>query len=218
MELRVHGIQEREIHVRDALAWAEAVGFDPVFVVPHFPPSLLIRAADIADVENQAIDRWPVWEGRSRRRLDEHIAQAMWAHPGFILQQGDRPAADSRMPKLLKADIRPRLDRDGNVVRGTVDLSNRGDTVWLEGRGDPGTVSLGCQLTGPAGTGVARDDYRAYPTRDVAPGESVSIALEVHLPLGQEHGLKIDLVAEGVCWFEDVGSPAVIVSGERRVR
>jgi SAM-dependent methyltransferase len=212
-ELRVHGVQEREIHVREALACAEAAGFDPVSVVPAFPPSLLMRAADLADVERQPIQRWPVWQGRDRRRLDEHIAQAMWAHPVFVLQKGGRTAPDSRAPGLLKAGIRPRLERRGNVVRGTVDLSNEGDTVWLKGLGDPGTVSLGCQLVGGDGTVVSRDYYRAHLPRDVAPGESVEIALEVHLPLEGEHGLKLDLVDERVCWFEEVGSPAAFVPG-----
>ena len=49
------------------------------------------------------------------------------------------------------------------------------------------------------------------PTGDVEPGGSVVVELEVHLPREGPQGLKLDLVDERVCWFEDAGSQAVVM-------
>ena len=57
---------------------------------------------------------------------------------------------------------------------------------------------------------VARDYHRLTLPRTVAPGETLELTSRARCPprLGT-YGLKFDLVAEGMTWFETAGSPAI---------
>jgi hypothetical protein len=57
---------------------------------------------------------------------------------------------------------------------------------------------------------VARDFHRISLPRAIGPGETVMLSSECPLPQTPgRYGLKVDLVAEGMTWFETAGSPAV---------
>ncbi|HEV7501021.1 MAG TPA: hypothetical protein VGQ33_13500, partial [Vicinamibacteria bacterium] len=97
-------------------------------------------------------------------------------------------------------------------VRGTVRVINTGNTVWLAGAGT-GHVRLGVQLLAPDGAVMERDFARYDLGGDVAEGVSLDVEMALTLPDGDRaFGLKLDLVDEDICWFEDVGSPALRVS------
>jgi len=94
-----------------------------------------------------------------------------------------------------------------------VTVRNTGDTRWLGGGGDIGYVQLGVQLLTPEHRLLSQDLARLRLPGDVVPGEAVT--LEGVVPLPQADGayaLKIDLVSEGICWFEDNGSRPLYVS------
>lgn len=55
---------------------------------------------------------------------------------------------------------------------------------------------------------VADDDRVGLPRGGVAPGESVELRLNVRAPAAAgRYSLEVDLVQEGVTWFQDRGSP-----------
>jgi hypothetical protein len=57
---------------------------------------------------------------------------------------------------------------------------------------------------------IARDYQRISLPRGIGPGETVTLRSECPLPdTPGRYGLKVDLVAEGMTWFETAGSPAV---------
>ena len=116
------------------------------------------------------------------------------------------------MPGTLRAEIRPRIVRQGAVVRGVVTIRNSGDTTWLKGEAQ-GHVQLGIQLLDPSRTLLARDFTRASLPGHVAPDQTVDVAINIKLSDAvTPYVLKFDLVDEGVCWFEDVGSKPLYVS------
>lgn len=88
-------------------------------------------------------------------------------------------------------------------------LRNQGDSVWLAGApSERGVVSLGAHLVDASGRTLAQDYARLPLPRAVAPGEHVELAAELAAPPeAGRHRLRLDLVAEGVCWFEHMGSP-----------
>ena len=53
---------------------------------------------------------------------------------------------------------------------------------------------------------IAWDHSRHELPRDVHPGESVALTIDVPLPGGGAFVVGIDLVAEGVMWFEHAGA------------
>ena len=47
----------------------------------------------------------------------------------------------------------------------------------------------------------------------IAPGELVRLKMEIEAPLlSGDYSLKVDLVNQHVCWFEDVGSQPLLLN------
>jgi hypothetical protein len=121
---------------------------------------------------------------------------------------------DSRDPHRLAALIRlvagapERPVVPGSPLPLRLRLENTGDSVWLPGDPvTPGIVSLGVHLLTGDGGEVARDYLRLSLPRPVAPKEALELDARIAAP--PEAGrfqLQLDLVAEGVCWFEHMGS------------
>jgi hypothetical protein len=73
-------------------------------------------------------------------------------------------------------------------------------------------VRLGAQLRGADGTLINRDFARAHLPRTINPGETMAIDIELP-PMGAgQYQLTLDLVNEGIDWFEACGSPTVTIS------
>ena len=75
-----------------------------------------------------------------------------------------------------------------------------------------GHVTLGIQLLDANTRVIARDHHRVMLPHDVGQGETVTLSFECPVPREPGHyHLKVDLVAEGVTWFETAGSVAASV-------
>jgi hypothetical protein len=129
---------------------------------------------------------------------------------------------DSREPHRLAAEIRllagapTTAVTPGSPLALQLALRNSGDSYWLPG--DPvarGVVSLGIHLRAGDGRELARDYLRLPLPRAVQPNETLELRAE--LPAPPETGrfqLLLDLVAEGVCWFEHMGSSPLLLPVE----
>ena len=86
--------------------------------------------------------------------------------------------------------------------------TNIGTATWrARSASGIGHVRLGVQLLDAEDRLVARDYHRVVLPHDVAPGQTVTLSFECPAP--EEPGryrMKRDFVAEGVTWFETVGS------------
>jgi 2-polyprenyl-3-methyl-5-hydroxy-6-metoxy-1,4-benzoquinol methylase len=131
----------------------------------------------------------------------------------------DAPASsvpDSRAPGLLRAEMSLRSNwpgkfAPGEMFRADLQVRNTGDTLWLGGgllrRGG---VTLGVKVFDEAGT--VCDEFHGEPAlpRAVAPNESCSVTIEHRAPAAPgRYTLKIDLVDQHICWFEERGSTAL---------
>ena len=131
----------------------------------------------------------------------------------------DAPASsvpDSRAPGLLRAEISLRSDwpekfMPGEVFTAGLLVRNAGDTLWLGGGFlRRGGVTLGVKIFDEAGT--VCDEFHGEPAlpRAVAPNESCSVTIEHVCPAAPgRYTLKIDLVDQHICWFEERGSTAL---------
>jgi SAM-dependent methyltransferase len=131
----------------------------------------------------------------------------------------DAPASsvpDSRAPGLLRAEISIRSDwpeklMPGEVFTAGLLVRNAGDTLWLGGGFlRRGGVTLGVKIFDEAGT--VCDEFHGEPAlpRAVAPNESCSVTIEHVCPAAPgRYTLKIDLVDQHICWFEERGSTAL---------
>ena len=128
---------------------------------------------------------------------------------------------DSRAPGLLRAQISlikplPARIAAGQTFITDLEIQNDGDTLWIAGRETRlGTVMPGVKMYYEAEQ-LVREAHGEPPLPySVAPGERFKLRIEHVAPL--VHGryqLKIDLVNQHVCWFEDVGSRALVLELE----
>jgi 2-polyprenyl-3-methyl-5-hydroxy-6-metoxy-1,4-benzoquinol methylase len=131
----------------------------------------------------------------------------------------DAPASsvpDSRAPGLLRAEISLRSNwaekfAPEGIFRADLLVRNTGDTLWLGGgllrRGG---VTLGVKIFDEAGT--VCDEFHGEPALPlaIAPNESCSVTIEHESPVAPgRYTLKIDLVDQHICWFEERGSTAL---------
>jgi hypothetical protein len=203
---------EREIHLPEAVRYAQAAGFTACRLVPHFVPSLTLDPADLPRMATAPSDTWRLLrDDGSPTAFDEFLVQSLYCHPVLACAKGERPL-DSRQPRQLKARIAPDLTREGTHVRGRVVVQNEGDTRWIRGEQEAGAVRLGIQLMTPDRRLLQLDFARAILPHDVPAGGEAEVAIDLALPDAAGYLLKLDLVDEQICWFEDVGSRPVYVA------
>jgi SAM-dependent methyltransferase len=105
----------------------------------------------------------------------------------------------------------------GEPLRVSVSVTNTGDAWWLDTNTELfGIVRLGSHLYDADGTLVDMDFSRHALPAPVGPGETIDMAVDVPLPGSGPCRLAFDLVAEGVMWFENLGSTPVYVTVRRQ--
>jgi ubiquinone/menaquinone biosynthesis C-methylase UbiE len=118
-----------------------------------------------------------------------------------------RPVYRATVSAALPASAAP-----GARLSTTADVVNAGTIAWrAASAGGVGHVRLGVQLLDAEGRMLDRDFARADLPHDVAPGGRAAVSIAFPAPAGiGGYQLKIDLVAEGVTWFEPGGSAVVL--------
>jgi ubiquinone/menaquinone biosynthesis C-methylase UbiE len=209
-EMLEHGVLEQEIHLFEAMAIGKQAGFDPIRAVPHYVPDVAMSESQLKHATQSGIEDWMMFRGEEPGWFAPHVIQSFFSRPIVTFQKGER-RVDSRMPNLLRADLSARLVRTERRVTGTVVIRNTGDSQWIAGDGRTGDVRLGIQLLTSDRKLIDREFLRARLSADIQPGGSTEISLGLELPDEAPYVLKIDMVAEGLCWFEDAGSRPVYV-------
>jgi hypothetical protein len=207
-----HGVQEREVHMFEMVEYARAAGFTDIRIVPHYVPSVSMTPSDVAFAMRHSADHWVIRHEDRPGNFPQFLLQSMLCRPIMVFGKGRRPL-DSRVPRALRAEIAAPLKREGQRVWGHVDVTNTGDTIWLGQGTGTGHVLLGLQLLDAEKRMLDAEFHRVPFGANVMPGKTASVAVDVSLPdAATAFVLKLDLVDEGICWFEDAGSPPVYLA------
>jgi ubiquinone/menaquinone biosynthesis C-methylase UbiE len=204
-EMRMHGVIENDVDVREIWRMAQAAGFSEmklsVFNVPPFQLSL----TEFEDF---------IGGGRSGRRYLEAARGFMQNQRDFFLYKGQPHAQDSRYRLGLTAQIRVspssiRLkETESPIVRAAV--TNTSEAVWLPKSAGLGAVHLGCHVYHADGS-VFRNSFHWEPLTPgdggaIEPGETIEIDVTLpRLPRGT-YVVEFDMVSNDVCWFAVNGS------------
>lgn len=134
-----------------------------------------------------------------------------------------RSVPESRAPGKLRVEFEllspwPESFDPGAIFTLRLRITNTGDTLWLGGKYmRRGVVMPGVKILERSGT--VRDEFHGEPPlpRALAPGESTVILIEHASPaVAGSYTLKIDLVAQHVCWFEERGATPLLLRMEVR--
>ena len=99
----------------------------------------------------------------------------------------------------------------GATLLLTLEIQNSGAMTWIADENTRGHVRIGAQLLDAERRLLDRDHARQPLPRDVPAGATIHVGLSCKTPAAPGwYFVKIDLVSEGVSWFEPRGSkPAV---------
>jgi hypothetical protein len=130
----------------------------------------------------------------------------------FMLVKEGVERSDSRSPAGLACEIDARVTGpvvEGSAIRLRVIVTNVGDAAWLPRTADIGGVSLGFHVFHGDGhlvqTGVLSNALKEG-FQEVAPGEIVSLEIDLPALSRGRYVLEIDCVADRVGWFAQLGS------------
>jgi glycosyltransferase involved in cell wall biosynthesis/SAM-dependent methyltransferase len=128
---------------------------------------------------------------------------------------------DSRRPGTLAARIQllapaPARLSPGETLSLPLSVENTGDTLWLTGQTvRAGIVMPAVRVYDSAGALVSEFHGEPLLPRAVAPGETVRLKIEYDAPRrAGAYTLKVDLVDQHVCWFEQRGSTPLTIRFE----
>jgi ubiquinone/menaquinone biosynthesis C-methylase UbiE len=215
-EMIEHGVLEREIHVFEAMEYGRKAGFDHIRAVPHYVPNISMSPEQLTAAISSSADDWMIYQDDRLGYLSPYLIQSTFDRPVLVFRKGSR-VIDSRMPRTLKAEITSRLVRDGTRVSGGIVVRNVGDTVWLAGGDVVGQVRIAAQLLSADRRSLSKEWSRTALGADVLPGRTAEVPVELTLPDAETpYVLKVDLVDEGICLFEDVGSTPIYVALDPR--
>ena len=234
--MRDFGVLEQDVLIADFAAAAREAGFRDVRIKTL---SYAIPAFDLTPEQWQAWSRLAASKRpvRALRKILRGMAEfcgfakrgalfeeafgmslvrtlrhAMEDHPIIVISKV--PQDLSRTPVRRSAAIvveTPDRVQRGSALPVRARISNRGSETWQASSvSGTGHVRLGVQLLDAEGRLLVRDYHRVSLPGNVAPGASIDLSFACPAPdAAAEYGLKFDLVAEGVTWFETVGSPIV---------
>ncbi|MGB8508906.1 MAG: methyltransferase domain-containing protein [Pyrinomonadaceae bacterium] len=128
---------------------------------------------------------------------------------------------DSRAPAVLSAKFTPLAPLPERFAPGTkleahLVVENTGDTLWLAGQTvRAGVVTPAFKVFDARGDLVHESHGQPMLPRAVVPCESVALKIEYVVPhVAGRYTLKIDLVDQHICWFEDRGSKPFVFGFE----
>jgi 2-polyprenyl-3-methyl-5-hydroxy-6-metoxy-1,4-benzoquinol methylase len=218
MEMRTYGVIERDIVMKDVAELAATIGFCPPQMAYFMPRALwtdlleferLIATPSLANLILEVADRFLPGVRKPETRLRAHARPWFENKRVFLLQKPGAVERDSRQLVGLAAQIDVSdLARSSDGISGRVHVTNTGTATWLPSTAPVGAVNVGLQLIARSGTLLALDYQRvplaAHPVR---PGDSLTVQFSAPVPT--DATLRIDLVAEGVVWFEQMTGHAL---------
>ena len=121
----------------------------------------------------------------------------------FLNRSGEQPS--------LRAGIRCLTSlqpvRAGEVIRLDLEIANEGQMTWIVDEARRGHVRVGIQLLDAERRLLNRDHARQALPHEVTAGGRARVRVDCSAPqAGGSYFLKMDLVSEGVSWFELEGS------------
>jgi SAM-dependent methyltransferase len=207
-EMRTHKVLENDIDLNEIFGHAQAAGFTRLSVKA-------LNDMDLSLAEHNTLFGSGDKE-RLKAEIWNHTYNTLHNRSIFFLHKGPL-ALDSRSHIGLAHSIR--IDRtdyeviNGRPLRMSFMLSNTGEATWLHTNVEIfGIVRLGSHLADGDGQLIAVDFSRHDLPMPVLPGQVLPLSVDVTLPGPGRYRLTFDLVAEGVTWFEVVGSKPVHVT------
>jgi ubiquinone/menaquinone biosynthesis C-methylase UbiE len=205
-EMKHHAVLENDINLTEIKRLAEEEGFTDLYVKPFVEPTLDMTYDDYLKI---------VKRRKIPAALASWIVSSTQNTTVFFLSKG-KFLPDSRnyigLQHQIRAERQQYRVKAGEPLNLPLRLRNRGYANWLHtNRFNIGIVKVGAHLYDSQQQMLELDFYRSNLPAAVAPGTEITHTITPVFTQKGSYILGLDLVAEGVCWFENVGSQPVYV-------
>ena len=209
-EMRNYGVLENDIDLDAIFALAKPRGLD------HIRCKWLLSLEVSLEEQNALIEtdagaaRNGCLKEELQRKVMSDLRQTMTNRTLFYLHKGEL-RLDSRSHLGLSHRIGV-AQSEYTIVRGNslsvpVTVSNTGTAEWLANSiEDIGVVKFGCHLYDEKWALLSLDFCRHLFARNTLPGDDVTAVLTMRFDTAGTFIVGVDLVSEGICWFETLGS------------
>ena len=207
-EMVNHRVLENDIDLNAIFAQAQSAGFTALTVklLGDLEVSLDQYNAMAADGPGAREISAAFWRSSREATLNKSI---------FFLHKGSL-RRDSRshegLAHTIVVDQEEIAVPEGEPLRLALTITNTGTATWLDRNSEIfGIVRLATHLYDATGKLIEIDHSRHELGGPVPPGQTVRLEIAVPLPATGSFRVALDLVAEGVTWFENVGSTPVVL-------
>ena len=208
-EMSNYCVLENDINVNEIFHFAQTAGFTELSLK-------VVSDMEMSLSQHNLLFGQPGDAESLRAELWNQTHNAMHNRAIFFLHKGPL-ARDSRshigLAHVIRIDKTDYALEAGQALRLSVTITNTGEASWLNTNSAIfGIVRLATHLYDGDGKLINIDFSRHELPVPVSPGETVTMSIEEHLPGSGRYRLAFDLVAEGVTWFENVGSTPIVVA------
>ncbi|MEA2164933.1 MAG: hypothetical protein QOK37_3060 [Thermoanaerobaculia bacterium] len=203
-EMRTYGVIENDVDIHAIWRTAQASGFrDLKMIVFHGAPFHL--SLDEFEDLLAGGNTCAAWLSETRAFLRN-------VRSFFLYREGSE-RIDSRSVAGLASEVAATLVTSpvhaGQSIAIDATVTNRGTATWLASNEPVGGVALGVHLYDRAGKLLKLDLHwqrLTDPPREIAPGETVNVRMDIPGLDAGGYLFEIDCVAQGVTWFAQIGS------------
>ncbi len=209
-EMRDYRVLENDLDMAALAPLFVEAGFDPpTFKVAANPDYMMTH------------EEWSAAKsGEAPPSLLRAISEFQQNSGVFYFQKG-KPLNDSRQSEGLAHELEVPADKlvfkSGQPQSINVSFRNTGENRWLDkNEHHIGVVHFASRVLHYETKEILIDNSRFRIPGEMEPGDSFSGEVSVPIAWNQpgRYWLKFDLVSEGVCWFESLGSKATLVEIE----
>lgn len=206
-EMLNYGVLENDIVIEDILQLAGESGFTGAYLKPLIEPNAIVTPEEYDRILKERV---------LPERLAASSLDAMASGTVFFLVKG-KLQLDSRGHTGLQYRIALPRTEFRVALNSTfileVSVVNTGEARWLAKTPNMlGAVSVGIHLYTARRELIDLDFHRWNFPEDTGSGKEVFARIEVPSPAERgDYLLCVDLVSDGVCWFENIGSQPAFV-------
>lgn len=208
IEMKAFDVIENDIRMEEIWSIARACGFADIRLSFAMPHQTLVSLDDF----NRFLEQRSAPDDVVFTRLNSevHLNRRV-----FFLYKSAKQESDSRFISGLnyRMELVEATQIEPDAIRLRLVVENTGGATWLPSGFEPGNVNIGIHLRSADGRMLDNDFARlSVSSERVRLGHKVDVSGTIPRPDMSDFQLELDLVAEGIIWFEIVGGNPIKLS------
>lgn len=201
IEMKAFDVIENDIRMEEIWNIAQDCGFADMKLSFAMPHQTLVSLDDF----NRFLEQRSAPDDVVFTRLNNevHLNRRV-----FFLYKSVKQEADSRFISGLnyRMELVEATPVEPDAIRLRLVVENTGGATWLPSGFEPGNVNIGIHLRSADGRMLNNDFTRlSVSSERVRLGQKIDVSGTIPHPDMSDFQLELDLVAEGIIWFEIVG-------------